>query len=262
MFCSADGPAGSAVSSDRVRPVVGGRDAADCSGPRRLCTFARFRGRFRRKLGRLDGGAAFGSTCGGGTNACRGVDRRGDCSIGECGSACALQCAEHGREQLARQMEELDALPLFDDFVDRIDVAERLTCLDSILGVRRQAIGGSSSRNSKEFDGMARFGLRVGVNWDVALRRVNSEWDRMIAASRVAADRDGRSGWHSPRQQTNPRHESHRGRIRGDSSRRSPALQIRFRRRSRIFISRCYFPPARPCATPRRTQTWSWTSRA
>jgi hypothetical protein len=102
---------------------------------------------------------------------------------------------QHGKltpGQIAKMRSEFDRLPRLTQMVDRLDLGERFSFLDSTLLIARK--GPSSLSGLKIFggDGTSKSimdpasGLlkRSTINWDVTFRMVNSWYDRAVAAGR------------------------------------------------------------------------------
>lgn len=97
-----------------------------------------------------------------------------------------LQIAELSPTQIECMLEDLDNLPPFPSVVDKLNLGERFTCLDSVYGVASQVSGRTASGEQPDPTLQRAFKFASGsrVDWDLVFTRINSWWDREIAACR------------------------------------------------------------------------------
>ena len=82
-----------------------------------------------------------------------------------------LQEAELSKKQLQNCLHDLEQLPPMSTLASKYEVGERCYQLDSLLAMRRQKQETSEAKN------------RISkINWDVPLRKINVDCDRLVAA--------------------------------------------------------------------------------
>ena len=98
-----------------------------------------------------------------------------------------LQDAELSPKQIESMRDDLDKLPQFPGVVDKLNLGDRFTCLDSVYSLvpeisGRMAFGKQSDQILQK---VLRFVGRSRVDWDIVFARINAWWDREIAACRL-----------------------------------------------------------------------------
>jgi hypothetical protein len=96
-----------------------------------------------------------------------------------------LDRADLSSKQVLERLKELRELPPLGSMADKIDLGERLMCLDSFQFIRRGEFDGNKPTPEE------RQALDM-IDWEPALRNVNKQYDRMAAAMRLKdrADRE------------------------------------------------------------------------
>ena len=97
-----------------------------------------------------------------------------------------LQHAELTAEQIAQMRGDLDTLSPLSNIVDKLDFYERLTCLDAIFSAANE-MSEDAANNFTDDPLFSDLAERRGrsVDWDLVFVRVNSWWDKNIAACRL-----------------------------------------------------------------------------
>ncbi len=108
------------------------------------------------------------------------------------GQACAgeraiLQFAELKPEQISRMRAELEELSPLASLVERLNIGDRYMCLDSIYSMAGEMSGHTAA--GEHFDPILQRALKslggFQVDWNLVFARINSRWDRYIAACRL-----------------------------------------------------------------------------
>jgi hypothetical protein len=101
-----------------------------------------------------------------------------------------LGLGPHPPERLRSWLADIRALPPFPPMADKLDLAERFVCLDSMTSVvasldkglaGRSAIGSGVSREPHFTDRL----FTRSIDFDPAFRKINETYDRMVSAARL-----------------------------------------------------------------------------
>jgi hypothetical protein len=87
-----------------------------------------------------------------------------------------------GPERLAQMRADLNSMTPIAGILERLDIAERFACLDSILTVK--SIGESRDKTDDSHRDELTELAGQSIDWNLLLSQLNSDWDRRIAACR------------------------------------------------------------------------------
>ncbi len=99
------------------------------------------------------------------------------------GDQSLLQHAKLTAAQAERMRDDLAKLPPMPKVADILDVGERITCLDSIMMVRRQGTAGLQSLAGGG-KGQAGLSTDAAIDWNAILRMANAWYDRVVVGMR------------------------------------------------------------------------------
>mgnify|MGYP001212171874 CR=1 FL=1 len=98
-----------------------------------------------------------------------------------------LQNSEPSPKQIESMREDLGKLPQFPGVVDKLNIGDRFTSLDSLYSVAREMSGRTTfgTQTDPILQKVLKLFGRYRVDWELVFARINSWWDREIAACRL-----------------------------------------------------------------------------